>query len=353
MALTSLRSNGRVDVTSGKRRVAIDAATARLWLGVVFRLYRVIHRREPDPSGLIDALRALRDGTPLATLIARAFESDEFAVGSLPVPVTLCDVDEIFKAVYGGAPSPLTSSRSLPVAEYAATLLIVAERSTSTPARQLPDLTPPIRSPLRRLKSALSRLGRRRTCAIDEIIRSIEKQQGDSDCIAEEPGTLPSDAGVPLKNVLLAFESLGDNRVSLVSSSAAGGAEPLGLLRFAAIYQPFEQKLDRLVTALERGFEGLGEAGTISISLFGDPGKREYFVEESVYSLRYHSGVFEGAVSESDLEKREVRRLAFLRRKLVGDLSAGEKIWVWKCGANDVYRTARTAVGRPSAPRIE
>jgi hypothetical protein len=327
-----LRSDPSVDVTPQRRRVAIDAATARLWLGVVFRLYRVIHRREPDPSGLIDALRALRDGTPLATLIARAFESDEFAVGSLPVPASTCDIDRMFQAVDGAAPSLPTNSRSLPVAEYAATLLIAAERSIPTLAEELLDLTLHSWSPLIRLKSALSGLGRRRTCAVEEMIGSIEKQKSDGTCGVEQPGAFPSDAGVLLKDMLLAFESLGDNcEFGLVQR--AGGAEPLGLLRFAAIYQPFEQKLERLVTALNRDFEGLGEPGTISFSLFGDPGKQEYFIDESVYSLRYHSGVFEGTVSESELERREVRRLAFLRRKLVEDLSTGEKIWVWKCSA--------------------
>jgi len=283
----------------------------------------------PDLPGLVDALKALRDGTSLATLVGRALGSDEFTVGSLTAPSTSWEVDQMFLAVYGTPPGLAVTSQSLPVTEYAALLLLTAERNAPDSDQETVGLIPVRHSHRFRFKSILSR---HPVSAVDELIRSIEKQSTNGVCDFERLGNDPADADFPLKDLLLAFESLGDNcEFGLVQR--AGGAEPLGLLRFAAIYQPFEQKLERLVTALDCGFEGLGAPGTITFSLFGDPGEREYFVQETVYSLRYHSGVYEGEAPESELEQREVRRLAFLRRKLLEDLATGEKIWVWKCSA--------------------
>jgi hypothetical protein len=128
---------------------------------------------------------------------------------------------------------------------------------------------------------------------------------------------------------MLAFESLGDNcEFGLIQRH--GGAEPLGLLRFAGIHVPIEIRLGKLVSALERRFDGIGRPGTISVNLEGEAGQREFLVRETLYDLMYHSAVLEGAIQPQDLLKRESKRLNFLRRKLVEDLESGSKIWVWK-----------------------
>ncbi|HEX2941396.1 MAG TPA: hypothetical protein VHO91_10135 [Rhodopila sp.] len=53
-------------------------------------------------------------------------------------------------------------------------------------------------------------------------------------------------------------------------------------------------------------------------------------IEESLYSLHFHSGVREGEIAPDEIPRRKSRRLTFLRRKLLDDLRSGEKIWVWK-----------------------
>jgi capsular polysaccharide biosynthesis protein len=144
--------------------------------------------------------------------------------------------------------------------------------------------------------------------------------------------SVPDAARKPIDELMLAFESLGDNcEFGLVQRR--GGAEPLGLLRFAGIFLPIEIRLEKLTVALERKFEGLGAADTMTVYLAGEPGQREFLVRESAYDLMYHTYVSEGEAGLEDMRERESKRLRFLRRKLLEDLEAGEKIWIWKSAA--------------------
>jgi hypothetical protein len=133
-----------------------------------------------------------------------------------------------------------------------------------------------------------------------------------------------------LDTLMLSFESLGDNcEFGLVQRQA--GAEPLGLLRFAGIFVPIEVRLQKLVRALERRFEGL--AAPASLTVYPDGKDREFLVRESVYDLMYHTGISEGQIVPDTLRQREIQRLEFLRRKLLDDLRCGSKIWVWRSEA--------------------
>ena len=128
---------------------------------------------------------------------------------------------------------------------------------------------------------------------------------------------------------MLAFESLGANcEFGLVQRHA--GVEPLGLLRFAAMAVAEDVRVEKLVDALRRGFEGLGAIETINVYLPEEPGRREFLARESVYNLQYHTGMFSDEITADALRLREVKRLGFLRRKLQEDLQSGDKIWVWQ-----------------------
>jgi capsular polysaccharide biosynthesis protein len=132
-----------------------------------------------------------------------------------------------------------------------------------------------------------------------------------------------------LDDLLLKFESLGDNcTFGLVQRRA--GAEPLGLLRFAGMQVTHGDRVELLAAALEKGFDGLGSPETISVELDGGVGSsREFVIRDSVYQLVYHTFLNPELIDAEALRQREVRRLGFLRRKLLDDLAAGEKIWVW------------------------
>jgi capsular polysaccharide biosynthesis protein/SAM-dependent methyltransferase len=137
------------------------------------------------------------------------------------------------------------------------------------------------------------------------------------------------DDELPLEKLLMNFEALGDNcEFGLVQRQA--GAEPLGLLRFASPYVPIEHRLRTVVEAIERRFEGLGNLDTVHLKLQGKPERREYLVHESAYQLLHHTFLHEGEVDPEEFRRNEARRLVFLRDKLLADLAAGEKLWVWK-----------------------
>jgi hypothetical protein len=133
----------------------------------------------------------------------------------------------------------------------------------------------------------------------------------------------------PIDELLLSFESLGDDcDFGFVQRYA--GVEPLGLLRFAAMVVPDHLRLKKLAAALECGFAGLASADTISVFLSGEADNRMFMARDSTYNLQYHTGVPEGQLTPDELQLREIKRLKFLRRKLIEELKSGEKIWVWK-----------------------
>lgn len=136
-----------------------------------------------------------------------------------------------------------------------------------------------------------------------------------------------------LDQLVMRFESLGDScEFGLVQRQA--GAEPLGLLRFAGFTVPAEQRLEVLIAALDRGFEGLGDPDTIEITAEGPPDHRELIVRERAYGLLYHTFLNPTDVDVAKLRQLESIRLRYLRRKLLADLASAEKIFVWKCNAD-------------------
>lgn len=126
---------------------------------------------------------------------------------------------------------------------------------------------------------------------------------------------------MPLHELLLKFESLGQNcEFGLVQRQCQ--SEPLGLLRFSST--PLPQLLD----ALDARFEGMGLPDTISVALSSNG--REYMVKDSRFGFIYHAWVNAGEMAPEDIVKRESRRVPFLVRKLLEDLEAGEKLFVFK-----------------------
>jgi hypothetical protein len=117
---------------------------------------------------------------------------------------------------------------------------------------------------------------------------------------------------------MLRFESLGQNcEFGLVQRRC--GAEPLGLLRFASA------PLDKLLPALHRRFAGMGQPGQVQADLSNG----EYMILDKVYGFYSHAWVREGEKTPAEIEAREAKRVPFLVRKLIVDLQAGEKLFVY------------------------
>lgn len=120
---------------------------------------------------------------------------------------------------------------------------------------------------------------------------------------------------------MLKFESLGENcEFGLVQRR--GGSEPLGLLRFSST--PFP----KLVAALAARFEGLGKADSLKVELSNNG--REYMILDKTFGLYYHAWVMAGEREPEEVHRRELRRLPYLTRKLIEDLTEGEKIFVYR-----------------------
>jgi hypothetical protein len=126
---------------------------------------------------------------------------------------------------------------------------------------------------------------------------------------------------LPRDQMIMRFESLGDNcEFGLVQRLL--GAEPLGLLRFSYIELPL------LLRGLHSGFEGLGDPDTTKVAAEGID--REIVVRESAYQMTYHTFQYETQTDLETVQRQQATRLHFLKRKLLEDIGAGEKIFVLK-----------------------
>lgn len=140
-------------------------------------------------------------------------------------------------------------------------------------------------------------------------------------------------------DLMLSFESLGGSghgcEFGLFQREM--GAEPLGLLRWADLSHHL------LAEALEAEFDGVGLPENTEIFIHEEEtGDREYWSRDSRYwmamrtfmsagmSAGMSTGMSAGDLSEADIHDRTCRRLQFLRQKLIDDLRAGEKIFVYK-----------------------
>ena len=141
----------------------------------------------------------------------------------------------------------------------------------------------------------------------------------------------------PESGLFARFESLGDNcEFGLVQRHF--DAEPMGLLRWAST------DAARLVLGLCRRYEGLGESETTTLGWSGDP--PDYMLVDHRY-LSAHT--WTGHLADDPQRLEDVRlsgaaRLRLLRRKLLTDIEAGNRIFVFKQSPPEARPEALNAV---------
>ncbi len=121
------------------------------------------------------------------------------------------------------------------------------------------------------------------------------------------------------------FESLGGAGIGCEFGlfQRACSAEPLGLLRWTDM-QPAA-----LAEALESEFQGVGEPDqTVLGALGGD--HIEYYAADKRFGMRMHTFIPARSVPYDKMFVQTCRRLTFLKDKLLDDLRAGNKIFVYK-----------------------
>jgi predicted Zn-dependent protease len=146
-----------------------------------------------------------------------------------------------------------------------------------------------------------------------------------------EAGVLAADAAEALAddaNLYMRFQSLGGTgqgcEFGLVQR--AFGAQPLSLLRWTHVPP------ENLIDALTNRFAGVGtrEQTVIEVSAAEDAENPEYIYTDTRFKLAMHTFVGQKEMPEDEMFTQTCRRMTFLRRQLIAELEAGEKIFVYK-----------------------
>lgn len=133
------------------------------------------------------------------------------------------------------------------------------------------------------------------------------------------------------------FENLGDNcEFGLVQRGA--GIEPASLLRWVGT------DAARLVLGLCRRFEGLGDPAHTMLEFRGDP--PDYKLRDPRYFSQHTwaSGKLDDPAQEEEMRLAGCARLRLLRRKLLADIEAGQRIFVFKSSAEAPHPDSFVAV---------
>jgi tetratricopeptide (TPR) repeat protein len=122
------------------------------------------------------------------------------------------------------------------------------------------------------------------------------------------------------RHLLMRFEALGEN-CELGFVQRHFGAEPLGLLRWAGMSNA------SLIAALDTAFAGVGDPEYTIMGL--NPHNHEYYTSDLRYGMNMHTFLHEGEEPQEKIYRSMCRRLLFLKNKLLRDLAAAEKIFVY------------------------
>lgn len=138
-----------------------------------------------------------------------------------------------------------------------------------------------------------------------------------------------ADAGLVLSkphDLVMQFESLGGSGHGCEFGifQREFGAEPLGLLRWADLNP------EALAGALESEFDGVGLPENTELFVPAVTEQPEYWTRDRRYWMAMRTFVPADDIAEDQMRERVCRRLQFLRRKLIEDLRAGNKIFVYK-----------------------
>jgi len=121
-----------------------------------------------------------------------------------------------------------------------------------------------------------------------------------------------------LRDLFIGFESLGYNcEFGLVQRRY--GAEPIGLLRWNSI------DTEQLTRGLKNKFSGIADPENLIVEdLVG-----EYILKDLTYKTVIHTFTYRGEVQTDQFLAKQIKRMEYLRQKLVSDLEEAEKIFVY------------------------
>jgi hypothetical protein len=154
----------------------------------------------------------------------------------------------------------------------------------------------------------------------DEIALKVKQASKIDNSIIVDDKTLEKPR---LFEIFSDFQSLGDDcEFGMMQRRVANGGG-VGLFRFSSV------TLDALIHGLSCEFSDIAEDDDFSIVCEDGP-KREFIGIETKYGMRYHTGRFLDDPHGINIREKEVKRLRFLARKLMGDIRGGYKLLVIK-----------------------
>jgi tetratricopeptide (TPR) repeat protein len=135
-----------------------------------------------------------------------------------------------------------------------------------------------------------------------------------------------ADRRAATRDLLMQFESLGGRGLGCEFGmfQREFGAEPLGLLRWA------DMPYDGIVFALESRFDGVGAPEHTELFVERQTSRPEYCTRDKRGFMFMRSFVYEDEMPFERMWKQALRRLIFLKHKLIADLEAGDKIFIYR-----------------------
>ena len=145
---------------------------------------------------------------------------------------------------------------------------------------------------------------------------------------AEPSSSLRSNADprAAMREMVMQFESLGGTALGCEFGmfQREFGAEPLGLLRWA------DMPYDGLISALESCFDGVGSEEHTELFINRENARPEYCTRDRRGFMYMRAFIYEDEMPYERMWKQALRRLGYLRDKLIGDLESGSKIFVYR-----------------------
>ncbi|HXQ53712.1 MAG TPA: tetratricopeptide repeat protein [Stellaceae bacterium] len=163
----------------------------------------------------------------------------------------------------------------------------------------------------------------------DARMRLAESDMSAVEIAAPAPMAAPIDADDPraeLRDMLMRFESLGGRGLGCEFGifQREFAAEPLGLLRWADM--PYEG----IVAVLESRFAGVGLPENTELFINRENSRPEYTTRDRRGFMYQRCFIYEDEIAFERMWKQSLRRLVFLKDKLIADLEAGAKLFVWR-----------------------
>lgn len=105
------------------------------------------------------------------------------------------------------------------------------------------------------------------------------------------------------------------------------GSSSLSLLRWSNV------SVEALTEGMQSGFQGLGEIGNTELRTFKQaPDREEYRVWDAKYGLFAHTFISTTEAPADKVLQQTVRRLTYLKGKLLEELGTAKKVFVYKIG---------------------